>query len=165
MFTNRYDAGVRLGKELISRHVTADFIVGLARGGVVVSSALSSALHIPHGVLVVKKIGSPGNPELATGAIVPDGQSLDVRGKVIILTDDGAATGATIEAAIRWVRGHGVKKIIVALPVAPPDVVLTLQTLADTVIVLEKPDNFEAVGQFYRDFTQVTDRDVVQLLS
>lgn len=164
MFTNRNDAGVRLGKELISRRITADLIVGLARGGVAVSAALSRVLHIPHDCLVVKKIGSPGDPELAVGARVPEGQQLDVRGKTIVLTDDGAATGATMEAAVRWVRDHGVKKIAVALPVAPPDVVHTLQKLADDVVVLEQPDNFEAVGQFYRDFTQVTDRDVVQLL-
>lgn len=165
MFTDRNDAGVRLGKELISRRITADLIVGLARGGVAVSAALSRVLHIPHDVLVVKKIGSPGNPELAIGACVPDGQQLDVSGKTIILTDDGAATGATMEAAIRWTTHHNAEKIIIALPVAPPDVVATLQTFANNVIVLEKPANFGAVGEFYRDFTQVTDRDVVQLLS
>jgi putative phosphoribosyl transferase len=70
-----------------------------------------------------------------------------------------------MEAAIRWTQHHNAKKIIVALPVAPPDVVEKLHTLADDVIVLEKPVNFGAVGEFYRDFTQVTDRDVVQLLS
>jgi len=165
MFRDRNDAGLRLGKELISYRSAVDLVIGLAHGGVAVSAVLSKVLHIPHNVLVVKKIGSPGNPELAVGARVPEGQQLDVRGKTIILTDDGAATGATMEAAIRWIAYHNAKKIIIALPVAPPDVVEKLHTLADDVIVLEKPVNFGAVGEFYRDFTQVTDRDVVQLLS
>ncbi len=165
MFTDRTDAGLRLGKELISRRITADLIVGLARGGVAVSAALSRVLHVPHDVLVVKKIGSSGNPELAVGARVPEGQKLDVRGKTIILTDDGAATGATMEAAVRWVKEQGVKKIFIALPVAPADVAEKFQTLVDDVIVLEKPADFGAVGEFYRDFTQVTDQDVVQLLT
>lgn len=165
MFTNRNDAGLRLGKELISRRITANLIVGLARGGVAVSAALSRVLHIPHDSLVVKKIGSPGNPEFAVGARVPQGQTLNVGDTTVILTDDGAATGATMESAIRWMRDHKSKKIIVALPVAPPDVVTKLHLLAEDVIVLETPLNFEAVGRFYRDFTQVTDEDMVQLLS
>lgn len=163
MFTNRTDAGLRLGKELISYRGAVDLIIGLARGGVVVSAALSRVLHIPHDCLVVKKIGSPGNPEFAIGARVPEGQTLDVGGKAVILTDDGAATGATMEAAIRWTQQHKAKKIIVALPVAPPDVAAHLQLLVGDVIVLEKPVDFGAVGEFYRDFTQVTDEDVVQL--
>ncbi|MCX6791452.1 MAG: phosphoribosyltransferase family protein [Candidatus Gottesmanbacteria bacterium] len=165
MFTNRTDAGLRLAKELLSYRGAVDLVIGLARGGVVVSAALSKVLHIPHDVLVVKKIGSPGNPEFAIGARVPEGQLLDVRNKTVILTDDGAATGATMEAAIRWVCKHNAKKIIVALPVAPPEIAAKLQTLAGDVIVLETPSDFGAVGQFYRDFTQVTDEDVVQLLS
>jgi len=156
---------MRLAKELLSRRTTADLIIGLARGGVVVSAALSKALHIPHDALVVKKIGSPGNPELAIGARVPEGQSLDVRDKTVIVTDDGAATGATMDAAIRWIGKRKAKKIIVALPVAPPEVEAKFRTLASDVIILETPADFYAVGQFYRNFPQLTDEDVVQLLS
>jgi predicted phosphoribosyltransferase len=165
VFTNRNDAGLRLGKELISRRITADLIVGLARGGVVVSAALSRVLHIPHDVLVVKKIGSPGNPEFAVGAVVPEGQLLDIRDKTVILTDDGAATGATMYAAIRWAQNHKAKKIIVALPVAPPEIAAKLRVLADAVIVLDTPYDFGAVGEFYKNFPQMTDEEVVQLLS
>lgn len=165
MFTNRNDAGLRLAKELLSRRTTADLIIGLAHGGVVVSAALSKALHIPHDALVVKKIGSPGNPELAIGARVPEGQTLDIRDKTVILTDDGAATGATMDAAIRWMKEHKAKKIIVALPIAPPEVAAKLQTIASDVIILEEPTDFYAVGQFYRNFPQLTDEEVVQLLS
>jgi putative phosphoribosyl transferase len=165
VFTDRNDAGMRLGKELLSYRGAVDIVIGLARGGVVVSAALSRYLHIPHDVFVVKKIGSPGNPELAIGARVPKGQILDVRNKTVILTDDGAATGATMEAAIGWVRDHEAKKIIVALPVAPPETVETLRPLADEIIVLETPADFGSVGQYYHDFIQVSNEDVVQLLS
>ncbi|MCX6794330.1 MAG: phosphoribosyltransferase family protein [Candidatus Gottesmanbacteria bacterium] len=165
MFTNRTDAGLRLAKELLSYRGAVDLVIGLAHGGVVVSAALSKILHIPHDVLVVRKIGSPGNPELAIGARVPHGQPLDIRDKTVILTDDGAATGATMYAAIDWVQQHNAKKIIVALPVAPPEIAAKLQTLVDDVIVLETPTDFRAVGQFYHDFTQVSDKDVIQLLS
>ena len=164
VFTDRTEAGRLLGKKLLDASIPADIVVGLARGGVVVSNALSNVLHIPHDVLVVKKIGSPGNPELAIGAVVPEGQLLNIRDKTVILTDDGAATGATMYAAIDWAQKHKAKKIIVALPVAPPEVVAKLRTLASDVIVLETPADFGAVGQFYHDFTQVTDEDVVQLL-
>ncbi len=165
MFTNRTEAGKRLAKELVSYRTAVDFVIGLARGGVVVSSALSNALGVAQDVLVVKKIGSPGNPEFAIGARVPEGQTLNVRDKTIILTDDGAATGATMEVAIRWAKEHGAKKIIVALPVAPPETAAKLQKLTDDVVILETPGDFRAVGQYYRDFTQITDKDVVQLLS
>ena len=115
MFTNRTEAGNRLATTLLSYRGAVDLIIGLARGGVVVSAALSKELHIPHNVLVVKKIGSPGNPELAIGAHVPKGQTLQIGGKSIILADDGAATGATMEAAIQWAKAHNAKKIIVCL--------------------------------------------------
>lgn len=153
-----------MAKKLLSYRGAVDLIIGLARGGVAVSAALSKALRIPHDVLVVKKIGCPGNPECAIGARVPKGQSLDVRDKTVIITDDGAATGATMKAAIRWAQKHKAKKIIVALPVAPPEIAEKLQTIVSDVIVFETPLDFYAVGQFYRDFTQVTDKDVVELL-
>ena len=165
VFKDRFEAGRLLGRELLKFSIGADIIIGLARGGVVVAAGVARELHKPFDVLVVKKIGSPGNPEFAIGARVPEGQTIDVRGKTVILTDDGAATGFTMDAAVHWVSKHAAKKIIVALPVAPPDVVEKLQMLAGGVIVLEKPAHFGAVGQFYRDFTQVTDEDVVQLLS
>jgi predicted phosphoribosyltransferase len=165
MFRDRNDAGRRLAKELISYRSAVDIVIGLARGGVMIAAEVAQHLRKPFDVLVVKKIGSPGNPEFAIGARVPAGQTLDIRNKTILLTDDGAATGATMGAAIRWAREHNAKKIIVALPVAPPDTTEHLTSLADDVIVLDQPSDFGAVGQFYRDFTQVTDKDVVQLLS
>lgn len=163
MFTDRKEAGALLARALES-HPRVSAVIGLARGGVAISSVIAKHLGIPQYVLVVKKIGSPGNPELAAGARVPDGQSLDIGNKTVIIADDGAATGATMEAAVVWVRKHGARKVIVALPVAPPDVALTLRTRADDVVVLETPEYFGAVGQFYRNFPQLTDKDVIELL-
>lgn len=165
MFTDRFEAGVLLGQQLATASIRTDLIIGLARGGAMVAAGVAKQLNKPFDVLVVKKIGSPGNPELAIGAVVPDGQPLDIRDKTIILTDDGAATGATMYAAIAWAKKHEAKKICVALPVAPPEVVGKLRILADDVIILETPTDFGAVGQFYRNFPQMTDEEVVQLLS
>ena len=92
-------------------------------------------------------------------------QPLSVDARAVVLVDDGAATGATMCAAIRWAQQHKAKKIIVALPVAPPEIAEKLRTLVRDVIVLETPTDFGAVGQFYRNFPQMTDDEVVQLLS
>jgi putative phosphoribosyl transferase len=89
---------------------------------------------------------------------------LDVAGKTVILTDDGAATGRTLLAAIDLLRNGGAGKIVVALPVAPPDTVATLQRGADEVVCLEVPEDFMAIGQYYRDFSQVPDEDAVAIL-
>lgn len=164
VFKDRFEAGLLLGQQLAKFSFPIDLIIGLARGGVAVAAQVAKVMGKPFDVLVVKKIGSPGNPELAIGARVPEGQRLDIRDKTIIITDDGAATGATMDAAIHWAREHKTKKIIVALPVAPPETVAKLRTLVGDVVVLEAPLDFSAVGQFYRNFSQVTDEEVVQLL-
>lgn len=84
--------------------------------------------------------------------------------KTVIITDDGAATGMTIKAALGAVQNLKPKKIIIALPVAPPDTTKELETLADEVIVLETPPHFHAVGQFYENFQQVETEEVKALL-
>ena len=84
--------------------------------------------------------------------------------KTVILTDDGAATGATIKVAILWLRKKHAKKIIIALPVAPLEFTITLQHKTDAVVVLDTPRDFSAVGQFYKDFHEVSDEEVVELL-
>ncbi len=88
----------------------------------------------------------------------------DVRGRTVILTDDGIATGATMIAALKTVRASGAKKLIVAVPVGPTDRIEALRPLCDRVECLIKPADFWAVGQFYRDFEQVSDERVVELL-
>lgn len=89
---------------------------------------------------------------------------LAVAGKTVILTDDGAATGRTLLAAIDLLRRDGAGKIVVALPVAPPDTAAILESRADTVACLEVPEYFMSIGQFYADFSQVSDGEAVALL-
>lgn len=86
------------------------------------------------------------------------------QGKSVILTDDGIATGATTQAAIEYIRSTGARHIILAVPVAPSDTIEKLQSLVDRTVVLEIPAPFSAVGQFYREFPQVSDEEVVKLL-
>ena len=88
----------------------------------------------------------------------------DVRNRTVILTDDGIATGATMIAALKTVRASGAKKLIVAVPVGPTDRIDALRPLCDRVECLIEPADFWAVGQFYRDFEQVSDERVVELL-
>lgn len=92
------------------------------------------------------------------------GKKYGFKNKTIILTDDGVATGATVEAAIKYLRKVGIKKIILTVPVAPKDTLRHLSKLVEETLVLETPEFFEAVGQFYQDFPQVTDKEVIQLL-
>ena len=165
VFDTRLRAGELLGNKLLETSIGVDLVLGLSHGGVAVAKPVAAALKKPVEVLVIKKIGTPGDPELATGAWVPEGQPLDIQDKNILLVDDGAATGASMYEAIRWVRQHKAKDVIVALPVAPSDVVATLQTLVSKVIVLEAPEDFRAVGAYYKNFPQLTDKDVVQLLA
>lgn len=85
-------------------------------------------------------------------------------GRTVVLVDDGIATGATMKAALAAARQAGAARLIVATPVAPAETVAELRELADAVVVLMTPDAFAAVGQFYADFTQVDDAEVVDLL-
>jgi putative phosphoribosyl transferase len=88
-----------------------------------------------------------------------------VEGRVAIIVDDGIATGATVRAAIRGLRKRGPLRIVVAVPVAPPDTVASLEREADEVVCLEQPAYFGAIGQFYLDFRQVEDEEVIRHLA
>ena len=93
-----------------------------------------------------------------------DRQPLDLQGRTAILVDDGVATGATMLMAVEVVRNMGAARVVVAVPVAPPDTVRRLEEVADEVICLLKPLNFMAIGQFYSDFTQVPTEEAKRLL-
>ncbi len=95
---------------------------------------------------------------------LPDRPPVPAAGKTAILVDDGIATGASIRAAIAAVRRRAPLKIVVAAPTAAPETVEDLRTLADDVVVLTSPPWFQGVGQFYVDFHQLTDTEVVELL-
>jgi putative phosphoribosyl transferase len=89
----------------------------------------------------------------------------ELRDRVVILVDDGLATGATMRAAVAALRQRGVAKIVVAVPVGPPDTCRELEREADETICLSRPDFFQAVGQYYEDFSQTDDDEVRELLA
>lgn len=189
IFKDRLHAGFLLSEKLFHYRVSKSVVLGLPRGGIVVASEVAKNLELPLDVLVVKKIPSPDNPELAIGAVAPDGvffgtqnrqisdnikkrmllyrkgkKPLKVKGKIVIIIDDGAATGATIEVSVKWLRKKQAGKIVVALPVAPAEVADRLKQIVDEFVILDTPVDFSAVGQFYEEFGQVSDEKVVELL-
>jgi putative phosphoribosyl transferase len=89
---------------------------------------------------------------------------VELEGRTAIVVDDGIATGSTARAAIRVARAHGAARVVLAVPVAPPRTCEHMRDEADAVVCLEQPARFWAVGQFYRDFSQTTDDEVVALL-
>src|SRR5437867_8646102 len=89
----------------------------------------------------------------------------DLRDRIAILVDDGLATGATMRAAVKALRQRGAAKIVVAVPVGPPDTCHEIEEQADETVCLSMPEFFQAVGQYYEDFSQTTDEDVRQLLT
>jgi len=89
----------------------------------------------------------------------------ELRDRIVILVDDGLATGATMRAAVKALRQRGTGKIVVAVPVGPPDTCRELEEEADETICLSTPVFFQAVGQYYEDFSQTSDEDVRELLS
>jgi putative phosphoribosyl transferase len=207
MFKNRKDAGRKLAARLLKYKDEHPVVLALPRGGVPVAYEVAMALDAPLDVVVARKLGAPGQPELGIGAVV-DGDHpqsvlneevlrvLDVsndylnrevarelqeirrrqeryragrppepiEGRTAILIDDGIATGGSVRAAVRGVRRSDPRRLILAVPVAPPDTVEMLRPEVDELVCLSMPLFFHAVGQFYEDFRQTTDEEVVELL-
>lgn len=206
LFEDRRDGGRVLAGHL-SRYAGRDDVVVLAlpRGGVPVGYEVARALRAPLDVFVVRKLGTPGQEELALGAIASGGVQvlnndvidtvgvpeqtikaiaareigeltrreqqyrgnrppIDVAGKIAILVDDGLATGSTMRAAALALRQLGPSRIIVAVPVASAATCERLRGDVDEVLCIHTPENFFAVGQWYRDFAQTTDEEVRELL-
>jgi putative phosphoribosyl transferase len=88
----------------------------------------------------------------------------EITGQVVIVIDDGIATGATTRAALQAIRNRNPKELVLAVPVAPPDMITKLRQEVDALICLETPELFGAIGYFYRDFRQVSDQEVVAIL-
>jgi putative phosphoribosyl transferase len=89
----------------------------------------------------------------------------ELEGKIVVLVDDGIATGATVLASARWIKDkHNCKQLIIAVPVAPREILEDLKDIADKVIILYTPYPFEAVGRFYQNFAQVTDEEVKAIM-
>jgi putative phosphoribosyl transferase len=203
-FRDRADAGRVLAARLGHLRGTAPVVVGLPRGGVPVAAEIAAALGARLDVVLVRKIGAPGQEELAVGAVGEDGVTVrndlvlrelglswrdltdqvareraeirrraadlrpgprpDLRSRTVIVVDDGIATGATVVAALRVLRDMGAGRVVLAVPVAPPESLRVLASLADEVVCPSTPHRFSAVGQFYDDFTQVPDEHVRELL-
>lgn len=89
---------------------------------------------------------------------------LDISGRAVIIVDDGVATGSTVTAAVMVARDLGADYVIIAIPVAPGEVIPQLEQIADELVVLETPHPFHAVGEGYRDFSQLGDREVLAIL-
>jgi len=89
----------------------------------------------------------------------------DISGKSIILVDDGIATGSTVFAILNWLKKQNVKEIILAMPVMPASVYELMKKEVSSIIVLEAPEDFSAVGQFYENFDQVSDEEVTRILN
>lgn len=205
IFGDRVEAGGRLAEALVGRAGVGAVVLAIPRGGVVVGEVVASALEAPLDVVVPRKIGAPGNPELGLGAVAPGVRVLDARmvgllhvsdsylereiaaqeaeiarrehayregrpalrvaDRVAIVVDDGVATGGTAVAALRWAKAQGAARVILAVPVAPAQALDRLREEADEVVVLATPDPFYAVGEWYRDFDQTSDAEVVAALA
>ncbi len=90
---------------------------------------------------------------------------LELRGRDVIIVDDGIATGSTMKAALLSVKNRCAKSVTIAVPVGPPQTIQELTLLADRVVCLYMPDDFQAIGQFYDDFAQTEDDEVIRLLN
>ncbi|MEM8587613.1 MAG: phosphoribosyltransferase family protein [Pseudomonadota bacterium] len=206
-FVDRQDAGQRLAEAVEKLGLADPVVLALPRGGVPVAAALAERLKAPLDVLLARKIGAPGEPEFAIGAVV-DGAApatvlhqdtidrlaisreyidkeiarqlaaiadrrrlysgadapFDLTGKDAVIVDDGIATGATIEAAMKAVRQSAARQIVLAVPVAPAKTIARLRGVADQIVCLSAPRVFGAVGAHYADFRQVADDQVKRLL-
>lgn len=205
MFKNRFDAAEQLVPYVTSyANNPQATIIAIPRGGLELGYVLARKLHLPLDIILTKKIGHPGSPELAIGAVGLEDMFIDpgyaqipalkeyihhetqeirktlqgrerlyrnnkpplnLRNKIVIVVDDGVATGNTLLVTLKLIARHKPAKIIVALPVGPQDALDRLAKVADELICLLIPDDFFSVGQYYQTFAQVDDKEAVRLLT
>lgn len=201
IFHDRIQAAHLLAPQLRSFRDRRPLILGIPRGAMPMAKVLADDLGGDLDVVLVHKIGAPGNPEYAIGSVSEFGtvyltdseyhstevdpiavreieklknrrksyspvhSPISPKGRIVIIIDDGIATGSTMLAAVRAVRGQKPARIVVAAPVASRSALDYLEREADEVIVFEKPKDFYAISQFYEEFPQVTDEEVFEILS
>lgn len=207
-FANRRDAGRQLAARLLPLRLVDPVVLALPRGGVPVGLEVALALRAPLDLVLVRKLGAPGHPELAAGAVVDtdppqlvlnprvveaygitppeldaerDRQVLEMerrRGlylggrtrvplasRTAIVIDDGIATGATVRAALLAVRRASPLAMVLAVPVAAPEILDELAGHVDATVCLQPDPNLVAVGACYREFDQVDDAEVSAMLA
>ncbi len=205
MFADRVDAGARLAEALESYRARRPLILGIPRGGVPVAAEVARHLDAELDVVVARKLGAPGAPELAIGAVTANGgrylndrliREIGVRqpyidavtaaqraeaerrearfrdgrpppeiaGRVVIVVDDGLATGATMRASVRSVRQGKPAVIVAAIPVGAAQSCAELRAEVDELVCLYEPEDFWAVGFYYRQFEPTEDDKVCELL-
>ena len=206
LFEDRRDAGRELARMAATLpNLDHAIVLGLPRGGVPVAFEVARALHLPLDILMVRKLGAPGQRELALGAVASGGgaalnddvlrafnisekklsemvrrereeiarrereyrgarPALEIEGTTAILVDDGLATGASMKAAARAVRGRA-RRVVIAVPVAALSSLEELESEVDATVCVAAPEEFEAVGQFYRNFEPTSDEEVRRLLA
>ncbi len=181
-------------------------VLALPRGGVPLAVEVANAIGAEMDLMLVRKLGLPGQEELAMGAIASGGVRIlnddvvsmsatdeatiesvvetesselqrrerqyrgdkpwpDLRGKVVILVDDGLATGASMRAAAKAVQHHFPEKVVIAVPVAPEETAGAMRQEVDEFVCLATPQPFYGVGQWYREFAQLSDEDVARLMA
>lgn len=206
MFRDRTQVGQLLADKLSDMNFKNPIVLAIPRGGVPVAREIAVRINAPLDLIIIRKIGFPGEPEFAIGAVTQEGQIIadrqnirdmgipeeylkeesarqtkeirnrleryrgnmpypDLKGKNVIIVDDGIATGNTVLAAIDSVRGRGPASIVLAVGVAPPDTIKRLSEKADAVVCLETPEPFCAIGEFYESFEQVQDEEVKKILN
>ena len=203
-FRDRTEAGELLARELAQWRGSHPLVVAIPRGAVPMARIIAERLDGDLDVVLVRKLGAPGRPEFAIGAVdetgwtyladyaetagatreyvarqvaaemetmrrrrrqyTPARAPLDAARRVVIVVDDGLATGATMIAALHALRAKQPQRLICAVPVASAEALEKVQSLADEVLCLSTPAFFYAVGQFYGQFSQVSDDEVVALL-
>lgn len=205
LFEDRIDAARQLAVALARYRGKNPLVLAIPRGAVPMGRLIAQELGGELDVVLVRKLGAPGNPEFAVGAVdeagwtyiadwaadvgasqayladetsaqlatmrarraqyTPSRHPFDPAGRTVIVVDDGLATGATMIAALHSVRARHPARLVCAVPVASPDSLEKVRPHADEVVCLDAPLGFHAVGQFYRNFGQVEDREVVAALA
>jgi predicted phosphoribosyltransferase len=204
LFKDREHAARLLAQRLAGYRGQRPLVLGIPRGAVPMAKIIAAALDGELDVVLVHKLGAPGQPELAIGSVdeaghlylsddvsamgvseayiarekaaqldtlrkrramyTPIRPPIEPEGRLVIVVDNGIATGASMIAALRAVRARQPAKLVAAAAVASPQAVRQIAAEADEVVCVEVPEVLYSVGQFYEDFSQVSDAEVVAIL-